>query len=461
MGLKGIRWMIRSTSTNPLRVFATVPSCVPATSLETSGASLSHIELEALIDEPWVLGIGEMMNFPAVLSGVPSVLRKLTVSHGKRIDGHAPGISGRSLFAYIAAGITSDHECTTMEEAREKLANGMFIMIREGSSARNLSDLLPLVTPENARRCMLVSDDRHPHDLIHDGHIDAILRKATRLGLEPITAIRMVTLNPAEYYGLHDVGAIAPGYRADLVVLEDLQDFRVHTVIHGGKPIVENGTAHESAFQLKTPTLPNSVHVPRIHSDDLRLPARSDRVRVIHLVPDQVVTHGSAESIPIEKGVARPDLGRDILKIVVVERHHGSGRISKGFVKGFGLQEGAIGSSVAHDAHNIVVVGTNDNDMALAINEISRMRGGLVATGHGRILGALPLPLAGLLSDRPAEEVNAGLKALQVEAKQMGSTLANPYMTLSFLALPVIPSLKITDRGLVDVDAFQLVDVFL
>lgn len=461
MGSKGIQWMIRAARKNPLRLFVMVPSCVPATSLETSGATLSETEMEALMDNPWVLGIGEMMNYPAVIAGAPQILRKLTVSQGKRIDGHAPGLSGKNLYAYIAAGITSDHECTAMEEAREKLASGMVIMIREGSSARNLADLVPLVTPENSRRFILVSDDRHPHDLIHEGHMDGILRKAVHFGLDPITAIRMATLNPAEHFGLHDLGGIAPGYRADLVVLEDLENFQVEWVIHGGRPVVENGIIRESAFQPKTPPLANSIHVARIQSKDLLVPARSERVRVIELIPGQIVTNGSIESIPVVNGFALPDPERDLLKIAVVERHHGSGRIGKGFVKGFGLKHGAIGSSVSHDAHDIIVVGTNDGDMALAVREIARMRGGLVATTHGRLLDALPLPLAGLLSDRPVEEVEERLTRLQRETRRMGSTLVNPFMVLSFMALPVIPRLKITDRGLVNVDAFQIVDVFV
>ena len=461
MGSKGIEWIIRSAANNPLLLFVMASSCVPPTSMETSGASLSEIELESLMDKPWVLGMGEMMDFPAVISGVPRVLRKLAVSHGKRIDGHAPGLSGRGLYAYMAAGITSDHECTTMEEAREKLATGMVIMIREGSSAKNLADLAPLVTRENSRRFILVSDDRHPHDLVHEGHMDAILRKAIHLGLDPVAAIRMATLNPAEYFGLHDMGGIAPGYRADLVVLEDLENLRVEWVIHGGKPVLENGALQESAFQLKSPPLANSVHVPRIHPEDLLLLARSERVRAIELIPGQIVTNGVVESIPVVNGFGLPDVRRDILKIVVVERHHGSGRIGKGFVKGFGLKEGAVGSSVAHDAHNIVVVGTNEEDMALAINEISGMKGGLVVTSHGSIRGTLPLPLAGLLSDRSVEEVEETLTALQMETRRMGSTLASPFMALSFLALPVIPHFKITDKGLVDVDAFQIVDLFV
>jgi adenine deaminase len=461
MGLRGIEWIRRSAKKNPLRVFVMAPSCVPATAMETSGASLSEIELEALIDKPWVLGIGEMMNFPAVISGVPRILRKLTVSHGKRIDGHAPGVSGKELNAYIAAGITSDHECTTMEEAQEKLARGMVIMIREGSSAKNLADLIPLVTRENSRRFILVSDDRDPHDLIHKGHMDAILKKAVHLGLEPVMAIRMATLNPAEYFGLHDMGGIAPGYQADLVILEDLQSFHVEWVIHGGKPIVEDGILQESAFQTRIPPLANSVHVPRIRPEDLRLQARSTRARIIELVPGQIVTHGSAETIPVANGFALSDPGRDILKIVVVERHHGSGRVGKGFVRGFGLKQGAIGSSVAHDSHNIIVVGTNDRDMAMAINEICRMRGGLIATSHGRIRHALPLPMAGLLSDQSVEDVEARLTGLQTEARRMGSSMASPFAMLSFMALPVVPRLKITDRGLIDVDAFQIIDVFV
>jgi adenine deaminase len=461
MGLKGIEWLIRAARDNPLRVFIMVPSCVPATSMETSGASISEADMEALIDHPWVLGIGEMMNFPAVTVGASHVLRKLTVSRGKRIDGHAPGLSGNALDAYVAAGITSDHECTTLDEARQKLERGMIIMIREGSSAKNLADLIPVVTPENAGRLMLVSDDRHPHDLVHEGHMDAILRKATHLGLDPITAVRMATLNPAAYFGLHDMGAVAPGYRADLVVLENLRDFHVKWLLHGGKIVVEQGTVHESAFRKKTPRLANSVHVPRIQPEALRLVARSHRVRVIDLIPGQITTRMFIETIPVNQGCALPDLKRDLLKIVVVERHHNSGRIAKAFIHGFGLREGAIGSSVSHDAHNIVVVGTNDQDMALTINEINRMRGGLVATSQGRVRASLPLPLAGLLSDRSVEEVDRALGVLQQEVQSMGSPVASPFMALSFLALPVIPKLKITDQGLVDVDAFQIVDLFV
>lgn len=461
LGSKGIRWMIRSAAKNPLHLFVMVPACVPATSLETSGGSLSEAEMEALMDEPSVLGIGEMMNFPGVISGNPQVLKKLTISHGKRIDGHAPGVSGKSLYAYIAAGITSDHECTTLEEAREKLTNGMLIMIREGSSAKNLTGLVPLVNQHNSRRFILVSDDRHPHDLIREGHMDSILRKVINHGLDPITAIRMVTLNPAEYFGIHDMGGIAPGYRADLAVLKDLESFQVEWMIHGGRPVVENGTVQESAFQTKSLPLGSSFHVPRIQAEHLLFPARSGRVRVIEVVPGQIVTNGSVRSIPVLNGFARPDVERDLLKIIVVERHHGSGRIGKGFVKGFGLKEGAIGSSVSHDSHNIIIVGTDDADMALAVNEISRMKGGLVATIHGQIRSALPLPLAGLLSDRPIEEVEEKLRVLQAETRRMGSSLESPFMTLSFMALPVIPKLKITDKGLVDVDAFQIVDLFV
>ncbi len=461
MGAKGIYWLVRSVAKNPLHLFVMVPSCVPATPMETSGSTLSESDIETLLREPWVLGIGEMMNFPGVISGAPQVLKKLTVSKGKRIDGHAPGVLGKKLCAYIAAGISSDHECTTLEEAREKLANGMFIMIREGSTARNLADLIPLVNPTNSHRFILVSDDRHPYDLLHEGHMDGILRKAIRHGVDPITAIRMVTLNPAEYFGLHGMGGIAPGYRADLTVLRDLKHFRVEWVFYGGKAVVKSGMVQESTFHTQRPHLASSFQVRRIESSDLLFSATSRRVRVIELVPDQIVTNGSVESIPVVDGFAVSDLNRDILKIVVVERHHGSGRIGRGFIRGFGLREGAIGSSVAHDSHNIIVVGTNEADMASAVNEISKMRGGLVAVSQGQIRSALALPLAGLLSDRPVEEVQAKLNALQVETRRMGSNLESPFMTLSFMALPVIPKLKITDKGLVDVDAFQIVDLFV
>jgi adenine deaminase len=460
-GMRGIEWIIRSAARNPLNVFVMLPSCVPATSLETSGASLSGSEIEALIDKPWVLGIGEMMNFPGVLAGAPSVLRKLTAAHGKRIDGHAPGLSGKSLSAYLSARIASDHECMTLREAEEKLEAGMFIMIREGSSAKNLTELIPLATWKNSRRLMFVSDDCHPHHLIHTGHMDGILRKAVQSGLDPVMAVQMVTLNPAAYFGLHDMGAVAPGFRADLVVLRDLESFCVDRVICGGAVVVEKGTVQESAFLFQSPSLPNSVHVPTIRGEDLRVRAKTSRVNIIGVVPGQVATRASVETIPIEDGCALPALQGDILKIVVVERHHRTGRIGRGFVRGFGLKEGAIGSSVAHDSHNIVVVGTNDGDMALAVNQIAAMKGGVVATSHGRVRGALPLPLAGLLSDQSAFEVDQKLGELQEEVRLMGSALESPFMTLSFLALPVIPHLKITDRGLVDVDAFQIIDLFV
>ncbi|MBN1255702.1 MAG: adenine deaminase [Deltaproteobacteria bacterium] len=462
MGTRGIRLMREGMEATPFNLYCMLPSCVPATLLETSGAEIQAEDLKDLMKEEWVKGLGEMMNFPGVIHGEPDVLVKISMTraHGKRIDGHAPGLSGKDLAAYIAAGIASDHECTTKAEAEEKLNQGMYIMIREGSTARNLEELLTIVTPANACRCMFVTDDRHPADLIAEGGVDHCVRKAIRMGLDTICAIQMATINPARYFPLPKIGGIAPGYRADLVVLEDLNEFKISQVFQAGRLVAEEGTILPRVIEEKKTEAENTVHLPKLSAERFRIKAEAGRAKVIELVPRQIITKKGSYEVKTHDGLAVADPQRDILKIAVVERHKGTGNIGLGFVKGFGLKEGAIASSVAHDSHNIIVVGTEDEAMALAVQGIAEMHGGLIAVKDGKTAASLPLPIGGLMSDLSIEKVSKSLTRLHQKVKEMGCALEEPFMTLSFLALPVIPELKITDQGLVDVTRFEIVPLF-
>lgn len=462
MGTRGIRLMREGMGATPFNLYCMLPSCVPASPLETSGAEIRAEDLKDLMEEEWVRGLGEMMNFPGVIHGEPDVLEKIsmTQAHGKRIDGHAPGLSGKNLAAYIAAGIASDHECTTRGEAEEKLKQGMYIMIREGSTARNLEELLTIVTPANACRCMFVTDDRHPADLIAEGGVDHCVRKAIRLGLDPITALQMATINPARYFPLTGMGGIAPGYQADLVVLEDLNEFRISQVFQAGRLVVDGGRILPGIIDEKKVRAENTVHLPKISAGLFLITAQGARAKVIELIPRQIITKKTLREVTPHDGLAVADPSKDILKIAVVERHKGTGNIGLGFVKGFGLQDGAIASSVAHDSHNIIVVGTGDEAMARAVRGIAEMQGGLIAVKDDEVAASLPLLIGGLMSDLSIEEVSNSLIRLHQTVKEMGCTLEEPFMALSFLALPVIPELKITDRGLVDVTRFEIVPLF-
>jgi adenine deaminase len=375
LGLDGIRYMLESSKYNPLSVYVMLPSCVPATDMETSGSQLASYDLAPLFSNPWVLGLAEMMNYPGVIFGESEVLAKIASARGHPIDGHAPGLTGKDLAAYIAAGIGSDHECTTIEEAREKLRLGMYVMIREGSTAKNLRDLLPLVTPTNARRMMFVTDDRHPGDLIKEGHIDHIIRLAIDQGIDPVIAIQMATLNPAEYFGLKDLGAIAIGRQADMVLFDNFKDFNILKVWRAGTLVAENGKIIPWERPQRSIPLRSSMNI-KWDGVDFRIPAQSSKVKVIEIIPGQIITRKLVTEAKIVDGYAVADVDRDILKIAVIERHTASGNMGKGFVKGFGLKRGALASSVAHDSHNIVVVGVSDEDMMKAVKEIEAMKGG-------------------------------------------------------------------------------------
>jgi adenine deaminase len=463
LGVRGIRFMAESAKNVPLNVFIMIPSCVPATHLETSGATLTSSDIKRLLREPWAIGLAEMMNFPGVIFRNPEVLKKIEVARGKRIDGHAPLLTGKELYAYLTAGIRSDHECTTAFEAKEKLKNGMWIMVREGTAAKNLKDLLPLVTPENSRRFFLVSDDRHPKDLLEEGHVDSIVRKAISLGCDPILAIQMATINAAEYFRLDYLGAIAPGFHADLIIFDQLSRFEVTKVFKDGILVSKDGRMVHSRTTVsggrKLQSM-GSVRIGAIKKDSLVLRSDNPLAKVIQLIPGQIVTKKVMKKIALRDGLAYADLKQDILKIAVVERHHASGNIGVGFVQGFGLKKGAIGSSVAHDSHNLVVVGTNDEDMREVIRSLQNLGGGMVAVSEGKMLSFVPLPVAGLMANVSVRQVHEQMQCLLRSAKALGCKLPDPFMILSFLSLPVIPELKLTDKGLVDVNQFKIVSLF-
>ncbi len=460
LGVEGIEFMLEASKYTPFSVYVMVPSCVPATHLETNGGILRWSDLIRFKNDPWVLGLGEMMNYPGVLFRDPETLDKLRAFFNRRIDGHAPGVSGRDLAAYVAAGIGSDHECTTLDEAREKIRLGMYVMIREASNAQNSKALFPLITPKNARRMLFVTDDRFPSDLIDQGHIDYIVRSAIQSGLDPITAIQIATLNAAEYFHLHDRGAIAPGLRADLIVFDNFENLTIQQVYRGGRLVARNGRLLPQGEAPRHLEVRNSMNV-NWSKVDVRLPAGGHRkIRVMGMVADQITTTQSVEDARIEDGFAVADPERDILKIAVIERHQNTGNVGLGFVRGLKLKRGAIGSSVAHDSHNIIVAGTNDDDLMTAAHAIAAMQGGLVAVENGKVLARVPLPIAGLMSDQPLERVRQQLDNLVDVAYDLGTDLHAPFMAMAFLALPVIPELKLTDRGLVDVNKFDFVPVF-
>jgi len=459
-GLEGIQYMLRSSKFNPLNVFLMLPSCVPATQFETSGSSLKGFDLYPLLTEKWVLGIGEVMNYPGVLRLDQDLLDKITMADEKRVDGHAPDLGGRDLCAYVAAGVKSDHEATTVEEALEKLRLGMRIMLREGSLTKNLRDLLPIITPDNLGRCFFVTDDRHPKDILEEGHIDFMVRTTIAYGIKPVSAIRLATINCAEYFKLDNLGAIAPGFIADVLVLDSLDDFKVEMVFKRGKLVARDGELLPLEVNPPKINLRSSVNIKFLTLDDFKIPAKGKRVRAIEIQPKQIKTREVVTEARINNGIAESDPERDLVKVVVVERHHASDNIGKGFLMGLGLKHGAMASSVSHDSHNIVVAGTNDADMLEAVIDICRMKGGLTIVRDGKVLARLPLPVAGLMSEEPMTKVKDDLEKLDEAARALGVSIADPFMALSFVTLAVVPDLKLTDLGLFDVRQFKFVDIF-
>ncbi|MFP4321191.1 MAG: adenine deaminase [Anaerolineales bacterium] len=461
LGLDGIHFMLNSAAGSPLNMYVMASSCVPATHMETAGASLSADDLATLRDHPQVLGLAEMMNYPGVVFGDEHVLAKIERFAGRVLDGHCPALTGQQLNAYRVAGIGSEHECTTVEEAREKLRVGLVIFIREATNAHNLEALLPLVTPENSRRICFCTDDRQPADLIDQGSIDYMIRMAIAHGLDPMTAIRMGTLNTAEYFRLHHLGAIAPGYTADMIVFSDLQAPHPEMVFRQGVLVAENGTwLGGERGASKAATLPPTMHI-QWDAVDFDIPAQGTRARIIGSIDGQLVTEHRVDEVRVVDGLAQPDPARDILKMAVIERHGANGNIGLGFIQGIGLKRGAIAGTVAHDHHNLVVIGVDDASMLAAARAVDTMGGGLVAVAEDDVLASLPLPIAGLMSDQPIEDVRAALSALIQVGTEMGSGMHDPFMAMSFMALEVIPSLKLTDIGLVDVAAFAPIPLFV
>ncbi len=451
LGVDGVHWLLDATAELQLEMFFMAPSCVPASPFESPRRPLRPGDLEALMRRRRVLGLAEMMNYPGVIAGSEGELEKLALDGARHVDGHAPGVLGKELQAYAAAGIASDHESLTLEEGRERLRAGMWLLVREASMARNLRALLPLVQEVGPGRIAFCTDDRDPDDIADNGHINGMVRDAVAFGIAPEEALLMASLHAAQWHGLRHLGAIAPGYQADLLLLPDLEAFVPDVVLKRGGPLVEPPAPEIPDWVRQT------VRIKPVVAPDFAIPSSGGPTRAIGLVPDQVVTESLVREPYVVDGQALADAGRDLAKIAVVERHLATGRIGRGFVWGSGLREGALGSSVAHDAHNLVVVGMTDEEMAFATMRLAEIGGGIVAVAGGEVLAECPLPVAGLLSDAPLETVIAQSRACNDAATSLGWSGATPFLTLAFLALSVIPHLKITDRGLVDVDRFELV----
>jgi adenine deaminase len=451
LGTDGVHWLADAAAEVPLDIYFTASSCVPASRFESPRRPLTPGDLEGLLRRRRVIGLAEMMNFPGVIAGDPAELAKLALDGASHVDGHAPGLLGRALQAYVAAGIRSDHEARTLEEGRQRLRAGMWLLIRQATGARNLRDLVPLVAEFGPSRMAFCTDDRDPRHIVSDGHMNALVRDAVAAGVAPTDALVMASLNAASWHRLDHLGAIAPGYQADMLLLDDLEHFLPSTVLKAGRPPVDP----------ERPPVPewvrHSVRIQPLTMNDFQIPWTGGAARVIGIVPGQIVTEGLVEEPRVVDGSAVSDPERDMVKIAVVERHLGSGRVGLGFVRGTGLHTGAVASTVAHDAHNMVIVGADDGDMARAAQRLADLGGGMVVVSSRGIRAELPLPVAGLLSDAPAATVVEQTRALDEAARALGCTLEAPFHTIGFLALSVIPSLKITDQGLVDVDRFQIV----
>jgi len=457
LGTDGVHWFADLCGGDlPLDVWFMASSCVPASRFESPRRGFSAGDLEGLLRRRRVLGVAEMMNFPGVIAGDPAELAKLGLEGATHVDGHAPGVRGNSLQAYAAAGIRSDHEARELEEGRERLRAGMFLLIREGSAARNLDALVPLLVEYGPGRIAFCTDDREPEHIADDGHLNGIVRRATQAGVGPEDALVAASHSGARWHGLRTIGAVAPGYQADLLLLPDLERFEPELVLKRGRPF-------EPAARPDVPDwVRNTVRLGELRSEALAIPAREGaQARILGVIPGQIVTDALVEHPPVADGLVVADAGRDLAKLAVFERHLGTGRVGVGLVRGFGLERGALASTIGHDAHNVVVVGMSDEDMRVAVERLAEQGGGIVAVDHGLVRAELPLPIAGLISDQPLESVIAASRACHEAAHDLGCRLDSPFQTMAFLVLSVIPHLKLTDRGLVDVDAFELVDFWV
>ena len=463
LGIPGLDYMMKAAENTKLDIKYMLPSCVPATPFEHAGAVIDAEDMEDPILRDNILGLGEFMNFPGVVNADDATLDKLMVAKdaGKLIDGHSPGITGKALNAYCAARIRADHECDTIQDFEERLDNGMYVMLRQGSACKNLKSLLPAVTPENSRRVIFCSDDRQPKTILEEGHLDNHLRLCVEEGVDPITAIRMATLNAAECFGLDDRGAIAPGYRADIVLLDDLKDFKADKVWAAGELTADQGKYLPEVIKEDITPVMGSVHLKDFSAEKFKMNLKGNRVHTIEIQPGGVVTKKSVDEIQVKNGEFVFDPGQDIVKVAVVERHQLTGNVACGFLKGYGIKEGAVALSVAHDSHNIIVVGVSDEEMAFAVEALKEQSGGVVLVKDGKVIESMPMPIAGLMSDQSAEWVDAKLTALHEKAYEVLGVNddVEPVMTLCFMSLAVIPELKLTDEGLFDVTKFAFIDV--
>lgn len=466
LGTEGIQFMLDDAKDTPLDFHFMLPSCVPATPFETSGAELQASDLKTFLKDPQVLGLGEVMDYASLRDASPSLLEKIaqTIKIGGTIDGHLAGLDEEATDLYSSAGVQTDHECNTPQEALTRLQRGMYVSLREGSAAKNLLALLPAVNEKNARRCLFCTDDKHIDDLLNEGSIDHHIRLSTTHGLDPLTAIQMATLNAAECYGIKHKGAIAPGYMADFLLFEDLYDLKVTQVFKGGENIASQGILHkEIQIKTKVKKITNSVLIPELSKKQLRIPMNASRKgNVIKINKNQIKTDHLIEEVEVESGCFQPSVQKDQLKLIVVERHHKTGNIGLGIVKGMGLKKGAMATTIAHDSHNIIAVGTNDEDLIKAIKHIRNIGGGMTLFNEGKHHTSLPLPIAGLMSDQGYKDVAQQLTGIHKSLSNLGFKKDfNPFLTLSFLALPVIPSLKLTDKGLYSTNEAKHISVSL
>ena len=463
LGIPGLDYMMKAAENTKLDIKYMLPSCVPATPFENAGAVIDAADMEDPILRDNILGLGEFMNFPGVVNADDATLDKLMVAKnaGKLIDGHSPGISGKALNAYCAARIQADHECETLQDFEERLDNGMYVMLRQGSACKNLKSMLPAVTPENSRRVIFCSDDRQPKTILEEGHLDNHLRLCVEEGIDPITAIRMATLNAAECFGLDDRGAIAPGYRADIVLLDDLKDFKADKVWVAGELTADQGKYLPEVIKEDITPVMGSVHLKDFSAEKFKMNLKGNRVHTIEIQPGGVVTKKSVDEIQVKDGEFVFDPAKDIVKVAVVERHKLTGNVACGFLKGYGIKEGAVALSVAHDSHNIIVVGVSDEEMAFAVEALKEQSGGVVLVKDGKVIESMPMPIAGLMSDQSAEWVDEKLTALHEKAYDVLGVNGDvePVMTLCFMSLAVIPEIKLTDEGLFDVTKFAFIDV--